>query len=194
MKKWKLSVSPSPHEWVICVTNNLDIFLNDHASNERKASANALTLVAHYPDRKELVERMIEIAIEELNHFSQVMKILTSRNLTMNPDEKDPYVNRLRKKMNKNDSDQYLLDRLIVGAVIEARGEERFRLLAENLSGHSLQPFYAGIAKSEARHYQTFLALAAHYFEPGKVQENLDKWLEFEKELIVSLPIRNRLH
>ncbi len=194
MNHWKLKLASSSCEWLQSVQKNFDAFLIDHALNERKASANAMTLVAHYPDRAQLVEVMIELAIEELNHFKQVMKIITSRNLIIENEKKDPYVNELRRHMKKSDSEAYLLDRLLSGAVIEARGEERFCLLAENLSDQALRSFYARISASEARHFCLFLDLADKYFHRKTVEDRLSEWIEIEKLTIESLPITNRLH
>lgn len=194
MNHWKLKLASSSCEWLQSVQKNFDAFLIDHALNERKASANAMTLVAHYPDRAQLVEVMIELAIEELNHFKQVMKIITSRNLIIENEKKDPYVNELRRHMKKSDSEAYLLDRLLSGAVIEARGEERFCLLAENLSDQALRSFYARISASEARHFCLFLDLADKYFHRKTVEDRLSEWIEIEKLAIESLPITNRLH
>ena len=194
MNHWKLKLASSSGEWLQSVQKNFDAFLIDHALNERKASASAMTLVAHYPDRAELVEVMIELAIEELNHFKQVMKIITSRNLIIENEKKDPYVNELRRHMKKSDSEAYLLDRLLSGAVIEARGEERFCLLAENLSDQALRSFYARISASEARHFCLFLDLADKYFHRKTVEDRLSDWIEIEKLAIESLPITNRLH
>ena len=194
MNHWNLKLSTTSCEWLQSVQNNFDAFLIDHALNERKASASAMTLVAHYPDRTELVKMMIELAIEELNHFKQVMKIIASRNLIIQNEKKDPYVNELRRHMKKNDSGAYLLDRLLSGAVIEARGEERFSLLAENLSDQELRSFYARISASEARHFCLFLDLADKYFLRKTVEDRLSEWIEIEKVAIESLPITNRLH
>lgn len=194
MNDWKLKLASTSCEWLQSVQKNFDAFLIDHALNERKASASAMTLVAHYPDRAELVEVMIELAIEELNHFKQVMKIITSRNLIIENEKKDPYVNELRRHMKKSDSEAYLLDRLLSGAVIEARGEERFCLLAENLSDQALRSFYARISASEARHFCLFLDLADKYFHRKTVEDRLSEWIEIEKLAIESLPITNRLH
>ena len=194
MNHWELKLASSSCEWLQSVQKNFDAFLIDHALNERKASASAMTLVAHYPDRAELVEVMIELAIEELNHFKQVMKIITSRNLIIENEKKDPYVNELRRHMKKSDSGAYLLDRLLSGAVIEARGEERFSLLAENLSDQALRSFYARISASEARHFCLFLDLADKYFHRKTIEDRLSEWIEIEKLAIESLPITNRLH
>ncbi len=194
MNHWKLKLASTSCEWLQSVQKNFDAFLIDHALNERKASASAMTLVAHYPDRAELVEVMIELAIEELNHFKQVMKIIASRNLIIENEKKDPYIKELRRHMKKSDSGAYLLDRLLSGAVIEARGEERFSLLAENLSDQSLRSFYARISASEARHFRLFLDLADKYFHRKTIEDRLSDWIEIEKLAIESLPITNRLH
>ncbi len=86
----------------------------------------AMSLVAHYPDKKKLDSSMIDQAVEEINQFRQVMRLLEDRNLIVTADEKDPYVNEMRTHVRKG-PEEYFLDRLLSGAVIEARGEERFR-------------------------------------------------------------------
>ena len=106
---------PSPNAWLDAVLAAFNEFLIDHAANERKASAMAMSLVAHYPDRQELVTRMIDLALEEMNHFRQVVRLLQERGLVMAADEKDPYVNQLRSHVRKS-RDEYFLDRLLSGA------------------------------------------------------------------------------
>ena len=36
----------------------------------------AMSMVAHYPDRARLVTEMIDLALEEMNHFRQVYRIM----------------------------------------------------------------------------------------------------------------------
>ena len=79
---------PTSNSWVEKVLANFDDFLLDHAANERKAAMMAMSLVAHYPDRLELMETMINLALEELNHFRQVVRIVNQRSLTLTADEK----------------------------------------------------------------------------------------------------------
>jgi tRNA-(ms[2]io[6]A)-hydroxylase len=57
---------------------------------------------------------------------------------------------------------QQLIDTLIVGAFIEARSCERFAKLAPLLDSE-LQKFYRSLLKSEARHFEDYLALAREY-------------------------------
>ena len=53
-----------------------------------------------------------------------------------------------------------LIDKLICGAYIEARSCERFASLAPYLDSE-LETFYISLLRSEARHYQDYLTLAA---------------------------------
>ena len=71
-------LSPSPEGWVTCVLADFDAFLQDHASAEKKASGMALSMVSHYPDQPALVQAMVDLAVEELNHYKEVMRLLLS--------------------------------------------------------------------------------------------------------------------
>ena len=68
-----------------------------------------------------------------------------------------------------------------MGAVIEARGEERFNLLAQDLADRALRSFYKKISSSEARHFTLFLNLATKYFNRKTVEGRLSEWVEIEK-------------
>ena len=144
----EIQLTPSSRAWLDCVLANFDEFLIDHAANERKASSMAMSLVAHYPDKPDLVREMVDLALEELTHFKQVMRLMQERSLIMPPDEKDLYVNQIRSNV-RGDTEGYFLDRLLTGAVIEARGEERFRQVASHLADEKLKAFYTALANSE---------------------------------------------
>ena len=103
-------------------------------------------------------------------------------------DDKDPYVNALRRRMDKT-REPYLLDRLLTGSVIEARGAERFSLIAGALEDGKLASFYTVLARSEAEHQSRFIELANLYFQPSEVQERLEFWLD--EEATVSLKSRS---
>lgn len=187
-----LKVATSP-DWVKTVLADFDAFLLDHAACERKASATALTFVSHYPDRKELVAAMIALAQEELEHFHQVYQRIAERDLVLAADTKDPYVNRLAKEFRKG-SEAYFLDRLLVAGIVEARGCERFGLVAEALSPGPMKDFYRAIANSEARHRGLFTQLARRYFEEETVEARLGELLEVEASVIRELPLRPAVH
>jgi tRNA 2-(methylsulfanyl)-N6-isopentenyladenosine37 hydroxylase len=184
---------PSSAAWLSAVLEDFDAFLPDHAANERKASAMAMSMVAHYPDRGALLTAMIDLAVEELNHFRQVVRLLGSRGLQLQPDEKDPYVNQLRSKVRRG-REEYLLDRLLCAAVIEGRGAERFALIATGVDAPDLKAMYAALAASEADHHARFVSLAHSYFPAATVDARLDDWLEAERDVLHQLEIRPRLH
>jgi tRNA-(ms[2]io[6]A)-hydroxylase len=184
---------PTAFAWVEAVLSDFDSFLRDHASCERKASGSALNFASHYPDRKELVGAMIELAREELAHFSAVYGHMAARGLILGPDRKDPYVLRLTKEYRKV-SEEYFLDRLLVAGILEARGCERFGLVAKALPAGSLKDFYAEIARSEVRHQDLYLRLARLYFPSGALDSRLEELLACEARIIADLPPRAALH
>jgi tRNA-(ms[2]io[6]A)-hydroxylase len=179
--------------WTDVVLGDLDAFLVDHAACERKASATALKLVSHYSDRTLLVRELIPFAQEELEHYAQVMEIILDRGLSTRPDERDPYVRALMQLI-KRGPEQYFLDRLLILGVIEARGCERFGMLAEALDPGPMKIFYTDITRSEARHHGLFVRLAKEYFPAEVVQERLDELLEAEAKIVDRLPLRAAVH
>ena len=186
-------LTPSSPAWLAAVLNNFDTFLLDHAANERKASSMAMSMVAHYPDRTELTRALIDLALEELNHFRQVFRLIDARGLILGADEKDLYINDLRRSIRKS-SEEYLLDRLLSAAVIEARGAERFAQIGCHLNDDKLAIFYQSLAKSEAQHYELFIDLAYRYCDKETVNQRFDEWLHIEADVIDQLPIRPKLH
>lgn len=184
---------PSSKEWLEAVLNDFDAFLLDHAACERKASATAMSLVSHYPDRALLVREMVVLAREELEHFHQMLWLLQSRELVLRRDEKDRYVKGLRREI-RTGPDVYLLDRLLVGGIVEARGCERFGRVAEALADGPLREFYRDITRSESQHHMLFSRLARHYFDPTLVERREDELLEREAEIVSTLPARPAVH
>ena len=128
---------------------------------------------------------MINLALEELNHFKQVMKIILKRKLVLPPDYKDPYVNGFRAYIRKP-KDEYFLDRFLVAGIIEARGEERFKLISEALPEGPMKKFYHNIAVSEARHHELFIELAEIYFPKDEVMKRCDELVSIEAKIISS--------
>ena len=183
----------TPQAWVEAVMDDFDTFLQDHAAAEKKASGMAMSMISHYPDRIKLIEAMTELAVEELSHFREVVKWLHRRNLTLTADSKDHYVIAMRQHM-RNGTEVYLLDRLIIAAVIEARGCERFGLIAEALTFGPLQHFYRAITRSEYRHYALFIELAYEYFPTDTVDKRLDFILDTEADIAAQLDIQAALH
>lgn len=184
---------PTSRQWIHVVLSDFDAFLLDHASCERKASGTAMNLVAHYPNRDELVSAMIELAQEELSHFARVYERIAERGLTLGSDAKDPYVGRLSREFRQG-SDPYFLDRLLICGIVEARGCERFGLVAEALPEGPMKEFYRDIAISEARHRGLFLRLARVYFSEEAIAPRLEELLGVEARLIAELPLQPAVH
>ncbi|MFT6868241.1 MAG: tRNA-(ms[2]io[6]A)-hydroxylase, partial [Cyclobacteriaceae bacterium] len=91
----ELSVASS-QEWLDTVMNNFDEFLKDHANCERKASAMAMSFVAKYPDRLEIIPELIDTGVEELEHFRQVYEIMAKRGIQLTHEiTQDMYVKQL---------------------------------------------------------------------------------------------------
>ena len=172
---------------------DFDAFLVDHAACERKASATALKLVSHYSDRTALVRELIPFAQEELDHYAQVMAIILDRGLATRPDQKDPYVGALMGLIERG-PEQYFLDRLLVLGIVEARGCERFGIVAEALESGPLKTFYTDITRSEARHHGLFVRLAREYFSGDRVSTRLDELLDAEAGIVERLPLRAAVH
>src|SRR3954470_22704227 len=103
----------TPPEWLDAVFADFDSFLLDHAACERKAAATGMSFVVRYPDRKLLIEPLIEFAREELEHFHIMYRIIDERGLTLKDDYKDEYVNALRARV-RNGGESILLDHLLV--------------------------------------------------------------------------------
>ncbi|MCK5881975.1 MAG: tRNA-(ms[2]io[6]A)-hydroxylase [Sinobacterium sp.] len=183
----------SPQAWVDAVMENFDTFLLDHAAAEKKASGMAISMISHYPDRTELVNEMAELAIEELVHYKEVIKVIHDRGLQLVADSKDGYVNDFRQFMRKG-SELYFLDRLIIGGIIEARGAERFGLIADALEEGRLKNMYRAIANSEKRHYCLFIELAELYFDKAVVDQRAEELLDAEHNIMLAQPIQAKLH
>ena len=188
-----IKLAPSPRAWIDCVLDNFNDFLLDHASAERKASAMAVSFVVQYPDKYALHEPMIRLAREELLHYQQVMRLIHKRKLVWERDEKDPYIKALLACL-RTDRRGRLLDRLLIGAVVEARGVERFGLVGEHLPQKGLSNFYRRLSVSESNHTDLFQELALHYFDEDEVATRLEEWCAIEAESMAAVPIRPALH
>jgi tRNA 2-(methylsulfanyl)-N6-isopentenyladenosine37 hydroxylase len=185
-------LAPTPSAWIAAVRGDFDAFLRDHAACERKASATAMTLASHYRDKEELVTEMVDLACEELHHFRKVYACIVARGGRLGDDTKDRYVRELL-ALARRAPDVYLLDRLLIAGVIEARGCERFQLLADALEP-DLAPLYADFARSEARHAGLFVRLAKTYYAEGEVHARLDELSAAETAVMRALPLRPALH
>jgi tRNA 2-(methylsulfanyl)-N6-isopentenyladenosine37 hydroxylase len=195
MKKLNLDIAvPSKPEWVAAVMADFPAFLQDHCDCERKASAMAMSFVAKYPDRLEIIPELIDIGIEELEHFKQVYELMEKRGIALPASMGgDPYVQALIKLCHSGREERFL-DRLLIASVVETRGAERFRLVSEAQTDPEMHRFYKVLWASEAKHGHVFVKMALNYFDRETVYSRLDWWVQREAEVIEGLEIRAALH
>ena len=184
----------TPAEWMESVLANFDKFLIDHADNERKASNMALSFIAKAPDKTDMISELIDISLEELIHFKQVYKVMSKRGVSFPKEiEKDEYINLLIKACRSGWKERFL-DRLLVASIVETRGAERFRIVAENHPEHDIRDFYTMLYKSEDRHGNIFVEMALLYYPHDEVMKRLDELVAIEAEICQSLPFRGLVH
>lgn len=187
-------VVASPPEWIKAVLDDFDTFLQDHANCERKASAMAMSFVAKYPDRLEIIPELIETAVEELEHFRDVYQIMEERGVQLPASMgQDEYIQKLL-KFCRSGREERFIDRMLLASVVECRGAERFRLVYQNLPEGPLKKFYHHLWASEAKHGHIFVKMLFHYFEQEPIYKRLDEMIAYEAEVLQGLPIRPALH
>lgn len=187
---------PTDPIWVTnVVESNIEEILTDHAFCEQKAASNAITLIVQNHNLSDLVQEMIALAQEEMDHFKRVHDIILQRGFVLGRERKDNYVGELQKFMKKGGSrtDQ-LVDRLLFSAMIEARSCERFKVLSENINDEELSAFYYELMVSEATHYATFIRLAKKYAGDIDVDKRWKEYLEHEAIVIQNYGKMERIH
>jgi len=181
--------------WVNIVETNIEEILTDHAWCEQKATSNAISIIVLNSEHVDLVEAMMKIAKEELEHFKLVHDIIVKRGLKLGRERKDNYVNELVKFMIKGgDRKVCFVDRLLFSAMIEARSCERFKCLSENISDKELAKFYRDLMESEAGHYTTFIGFARKYGDGVDVDKRWKEWVEYEASVIANYGKSERMH
>ena len=134
---------------------------------------------------QDLVDKMILLIKEELHHFYQVLEIMTQRGIEYQNITAGRYAKGLLKHVRTYEP-AALIDKLIIGAYIEARSCERFAKLAPHLDD-DLNKFYVSLLRSEARHYQDYLVLAQQVAGEGAdIIDRIDYFGMVEAELITS--------
>ncbi len=181
----------TPLAWVEAALDNQQILLIDHANCEKKAAATAMNLMYRYVDRTELLQKMSQLAREELLHFEQVVKIMQDKGIKYDHLGASRYASSLRECIRTHEPAK-LADTLIIGAFVEARSCERFAKLAPELDA-DLQKFYLSLLRSEARHFEDYLSLAELYADED-ISERVAFFAEREADLITKYDREFRFH
>lgn len=186
---------PTDPRWANVAEGNLEEILTDHAWCEQKAASNAIMLITMIPEEEEIVTELLEIAQEEMEHFQQVHEIIKKRGYTFGPTRKDDYVNDLLKFIPKGLSrTEFIVERMLLAAMIEARSCERFKVLTENIDDQELVDFYRELMISEANHYTAFIGYARKMMDEEKVNKRWEEWLAYEAKVIASYGDKERIH
>lgn len=186
---------PTDPRWVNIVEKDIEEIMTDHAYCEQKAASTAISLIVSFPEYTDLVEKMIDLAQEEMSHFKMVHDIIIERGWTMGRDRKDAYVLQIVKFFPKGGSrSTQLIHRLLYAALIEARSCERFRLLSEELDDKKLAKFYRKLMISEANHYTMFLGFARKYGNRKEVDKKWQELLTFEAGVMQDLSKAVSIH
>ncbi len=130
-----------------------------------------------------LIDKMVLLIKEELHHFYQVLEIMEARGIQYRTISASRYAKGMMKHVRTHEP-ATLIDKLICGAYIEARSCERFAKLAPHLD-KELSQFYVSLLRSEARHYQDYLALA-ELIAGTDISERIAFFGEVEAELITT--------
>jgi tRNA-(ms[2]io[6]A)-hydroxylase len=172
-----------PDSWLPKVRANLGPVLVDHAHLERKAATSALNL-EKYVELHDRVSDLNAIAIEELQHFELVLRLLRERGIAFGFPQRSPWISGMMNAVRKGRKQQ-VIDHLVVCALIEGRSCEKFQILAEGVRDldAGLADFYASLVESEGNHYATYLIMARHIDEP-EADRRLDFFLDLDADLI----------
>lgn len=135
------------------------------------------------PYGQELIDKMVVLIKEELHHFYQVLEIMDEYGIEYQSITPCRYAKGMLRNVKTYEPDA-LVDKLIVGAYIEARSCERFAKLAPHLDKR-LSDFYVSLLRSEARHYQDYLALASE-ISTTDITARIAFFGKVEAELITS--------
>ena len=183
-------------EWARLAASRLDLFLADHAVCEQQVAQYALSLVGFYPDDMELAERAGALAAEEVQHFRRVVAILKKRGWKLAGRRANPWAQQLRRRIEVGREPWTKVDRLLFGALIEARSCERFSLLLAELAGRDteVERLLHDLGPAEARHWRLFHRLARRGVDAGALDDRFRAWLEAEAALAARLGIAPTVH
>lgn len=186
---------PTDPRWVSVVEKGIEEILTDHAYCEQKAASNAITTIVKFPQYPDVVKAMIELAQEEMEHFKMVHAEILKRGLKLGVERKDPYIHDLLSFLKKGgNQEQRFVERMLFGAMVEARSCERFKLLSEKISDPELRVFYRDLMESEARHYTLFINFARKYAPNIDVDKRWKEFLEYEGQLMTKYGKRETMH
>src|SRR5215213_9956652 len=136
-----------PDDWLAKIRGDLPSTLIDHAHLERKAATSALNM-EKYVELYDRVSELNAIAIEELQHFEIVLRLLRERGIAFTSPQRSPWIAGMMGAVRKGRRHQ-VIDHLVVCALIEGRSCEKFQVLAQGVRDldPELAEFYASLVE-----------------------------------------------
>lgn len=162
----------TPDAWVQYAITQPEILIQDHANCEKKAASTAMNLMFRYSFFDNLQIKLAQLVREEMLHYEQVLTLMHERGQTWIGLSAGRYAGELRKEI-RTFEPEALIDVLIIGAFVEARSCERFAALAPYVDDE-LGRYYRYLLKSEARHFEDYLALAYEAAQHSKLKNPQD--------------------
>jgi tRNA-(ms[2]io[6]A)-hydroxylase len=183
-------------EWARLAAGNLPVFVADHAVCEQQVAMYALSLAGFYPDDLELVERAGALAAEEVQHFRRVVAIARRRGWPLAGRRANRWAKALRDRIEVGREPWTKVDRLLFGALVEARSCERFTLLLDQIRDRDpeLAHLLDDLGPAEKRHWEMFRDLAARDVETSALETRFRAWLELERDLQSALGVEPTVH
>lgn len=132
---------------------------------------------------QQLIDKMVLLIKEELHHFYQVLEIMALKGIQYQSVPASRYAKGMFSHVKTYEPDT-LVDKLIIGAYIEARSCERFARLAPYMDA-DISSFYVSLLRSEARHFQDYLNLAQSITQKD-ISTRIQEFGQIEAELISS--------
>ena len=184
----------TPTAWLEAACAERDVLVIDHANCEKKAASTALALMFAYAEDLALADRLSRLAREELRHYEQVAKLITTLGIAPRRLGPGRYAERLRRLVARAEPLREM-DLMIAGAFIEARSCERFEALVPVI-GAPLDGFFQGLHKAEFRHYKLYLDLArrAAVRAGADLDARIEEFARLEAELITAPDDQFRFH
>ena len=184
--------------WALVALAQPVALLDDHAHLEKKAAVNALGLLQGCPhgataeEATRWTRTLAGIARDEAEHLHLVLRVLAHRGGALSRTHRNPYAAALHGEVRSGDHE--LLDRLLVGGLIEARSCERFEALVAAGPDDELRALYGGLCASERGHHRAFLELARIVAPEAEVEARWDELLDRERAAIESQAAGPRMH
>jgi tRNA-(ms[2]io[6]A)-hydroxylase len=132
---------------------------------------------------QDLIDKMVLLIKEELHHFYQVLEMMHEYGIKYKNISSSRYAKGLLCEVRTHEP-AALVDKLICGALIEARSCERFAKIAPYLDD-TLGQFYVSLLRSEARHFEDYLSLARDIAKED-IGARIEHFAALEARLITS--------